>query len=385
VKQGNTLVPTFTAFAVVQLLERFFARLVDIGFTASMEDDLDAISLGEKKALPYLQSFYFGNDDKVGLRQLIQSEIDPRESCTIFLSKDSQGRDINIRVGRYGPYLERGDERASIPVGMAPDELTLEKAEELLARKDGPQELGRDPETGKAIYLKKGRYGPYVQLGENGEQPKLKSLLSNLEPEEVTQEIALKLLSLPRSLGTDPETGEPILADFGRYGPYIRRGSDTRRLSDESEVFEVTLEKALELLKAEKPAAGWRARLQPKVLKELGEHGEEKTPIRLLTGRYGPYVTDGKTNAAIPRGRSPEEFTLDEAVELIEQRARQKAEGGRRTKKKAKAVRKKAAKKTPSKKTTSKKTTSKSTSKSTAKKASGRRGRAKATKPAQEA
>ena len=203
IKQGNALVPTFTAFAVVKLMENFFSELVDIQFTAKMEDELDEISLGNKEYLPYLQAFYFGDSEKEGLSRLVEKEIDPRESCTLFLGKDENDATINVRIGRYGPYLERGEERAPIPDGLAPDELTVEQAIELLAKDTGPSELGSDPESGKPVYLKNGRFGHYVQLGDpppkgtKGPKPKMKSLLPGMEPETVQLADALKLLSLP--------------------------------------------------------------------------------------------------------------------------------------------------------------------------------------------
>jgi DNA topoisomerase-1 len=245
VKQGSALVPTFVAFAVVKLMEKHFGGLVDVAFTARMEDDLDKIARGEMDALPYLRSFYFGDKgDKKGLKDLIQTEIDAREVCTLELGEDDEGRVVNIRVGRYGPYLERGDERATIPEGVAPDELDMERAAEILKRGSGPIELGDDPETGRPVFVKTGRYGAYVQLGENDDEPKMKSLLPGMEMETTTQEDALRLLRLPRTVGEDAD-GESVLADYGRYGPYIKRGVDTRSLEKPEDVFDVTLEKAL--------------------------------------------------------------------------------------------------------------------------------------------
>jgi DNA topoisomerase-1 len=324
VKEGNSLVPTFMAFAVVGLLEKNFEDLVDIEFTARMEDDLDAISLGSEKQLPYLKSFYYGRDGKPGLKPLVEKDIDARESCTLPLGKDPQGRAVNVRIGRYGPYLEREGERVSIPAGIAPDELTLEKAIELLEKgAGGPRKLGDDPFSGKEVFVKVGRFGPYVQLGEaseNGEKPRMKSLLPGMDPETVGLEDALKLLALPRSLGTDPETGIEVFADFGRYGPYVKRGDDTRSLPKDAHIFDVTLERAIQALKEEKKGPSWRSR-GPTVLRELGMSPDAAAPVKLLEGRYGPYVTDGTTNASIPRDAKPEDVTLEQAMELLRARA----------------------------------------------------------------
>ena len=359
-KKGTALVPTFMAFAVVGLLERFFTHLVDVAFTARMEDDLDKISLGQLEALPYLKHFYFGGGQDisgatdVGLSELLDQEIDPREVCTLPLGMDDGGRTISIRVGRYGPYLERVDpkadedtkpERAAIPEGMAPDELTLAKAIELIEIGSGPTELGLDPDSGRNVYVKTGRFGPYVQLGENGDdpKPKMKSLLPGMEIETTTLEQALKLLTLPREVGIDPATNEPVNADFGRYGPYLKRGSDTRSLDDADQVFSIGLDRALEILAQEKKSS---FRRQPKTLRELGPD-PNGTLIKMLDGRYGPYVTDGETNASVPKGTDPNSVTLEQALELIKARAA----AGPRKKKKAK---KKAAKKKTAKKATKK-------------------------------
>jgi len=367
VKQGNALIPTFTAFAVVGLLKKNFSELVDVHFTARMEDDLDAISLGEMGSLPYLKEFYFGSKGKLGLRRLTELEIDARESCTLPLGNDEEGRVVNIRVGRYGPYLERGEERASIPAGMAPDELTIEKAGELFKEDSGPKQVGTQPDTGRAVYAKVGRFGPYVQLGENDQEPKMKSLLPGMKLEELTLEDALRLLSLPRSLGNDPESGEEIFADFGRFGPYVKRASESRSLGAADEVFEVKLDRALALFKEEKKAS-WKSR-GPKVLRELGEHPESKAPVKLLSGRYGPYVTDGTTNASLGRGASADDLTLAQAVELI--RAREAAGP---SKKRAKKVKK------PKKAT--KKASKKATKKSSARTSGAKKSAAKPAKKA---
>jgi DNA topoisomerase-1 len=330
VKQGNSLVPTFMAFAVVRFLERNFADLIDIQFTARMEDDLDAISLGEAESQPYLRRFYFGEGEKPGLKQLLEGEFDAREACTIPLGKDAEGRAINVRIGRYGPYLERGEDRAPIPAGTSPDELTLAKAEELLQKGGGPKVLGADPSSGKSVYLKAGRFGPYVQLGENDEEPRMKSLLPGMSPETTSLEDALRLLSLPRTLGADPEKGEPVTVDYGRFGPYVKRGSDTRSVPKDEDIFRLTLERALELLRAEKPARGFRARAAT-VLRDLGAHPKSGVPVRILEGRYGPYVTDGSLNASLKKDMSPQTLTMEEALALLLARAEAPPRKGFRT------------------------------------------------------
>ncbi len=360
-KRGNALVPTFTAFAVVQLMEKFFEHLVDIQFTAKMEDDLDRISVGQMEALPYLKDFYFGQGDEDGLVELLKSEIDARESCTLGLGKDDQGRQIDIRVGKYGPYLQREEDRASIPDGMAPDEIDMPKAIELLEAGSNEIGLGTHPEDGRPICVKVGRFGPYVQLGPNDDR-KMKSLPDGMQPEEATLDIALKLLALPRSLGKNPDLEDnDLMLDLGRYGPYIKCGAETRSLKEGDDLFTISFERACELLKEEKKG-GWRR--TPKVLKEVGEHPDSKEQIKLLRGRYGPYVTDGETNASLPKGSDPEELTLEKAVELLAER---KAAGPQKKKKKKKAAKKKAAKKKASakKKATKKKAAKK---KSTTKK-----------------
>ena len=334
VKQGSALVPTFVAFAVVKLMEKHFGGLVDVAFTARMEDDLDKIARGEMDALPYLRSFYFGDKgDKKGLKDLIQTEIDAREVCTLELGEDDEGRVVNIRVGRYGPYLERGDERATIPEGVAPDELDMERAAEILKRGSGPIELGDDPETGRPVFVKTGRYGAYVQLGENDDEPKMKSLLPGMEMETTTQEDALRLLRLPRTVGEDA-VGESVLADYGRYGPYIKRGVDTRSLEKPEDVFDVTLEKALARL-AEAPTRGRRR--ASKVMRELGVDPTNDLQVKVMHGPYGLYVTDGSINASLAKDAEVEKVTLEEAIDLIRVReATGKVRRKKKTKKKAK-------------------------------------------------
>ena len=360
VKSGSALVPTFTAFAVVRLMEEHFSDLVDVQFTARMEDDLDAISLGEKDALPYLKAFYYGVDGRHGLKGLLEGDIDAREVCTIPLGKDSEGRQIDVRVGKYGPYLERGDERATIPEGVAPDELDIARAEDLLAKGSGPIPLGNDPDTGLSVYVRTGRYGPYVQLGEDDAEPKRKSLLPGMEMDQVSLDDALRLLRLPRKVGVDPQSGEDVLTDFGRYGPYVKRGTDARSLEKVEDIFDMGLEAALAKL-AEAPARGGRRR-GSQVLRELGVDPASGSPVKVLEGPYGLYVSDGTTNASLPKGSSQEEATLEQAIDLI--RAREASgKGGRGKKKAAKKAKKKSSKKKASKKTSRKKSSRKAAGK----------------------
>jgi len=365
VKSGNALVPTFTAFAVTGLLEQHFGHLVDTEFTARMEGDLDRISNREIEALPYLKRFYFGGEGDPGLEKLLEQEIDARESCTLPLGKDEEGRQINVRVGKYGPYLERGEDRASIVEGTAPDEVTIEHAIELLERGSGPNELGKHPETDQPVYLKSGRFGPYVQLGdhddETGDKPKMKSLLPGMEPDQVELADALKLLSLPRTVGVHPTLNEEIMADYGRYGPYLRCGKETRSLSEPNQIFDIDVPAAVEVLAQEKKGG----RRQAKVLKELGVREADGTEIKLLDGRYGPYVADGTYNASLPKGTDPDGLTLADAIELLAKKAEAKPKKKKKTAKKA--AKKKAKKKTAKK---ASKKVAKKAAKKTAKKAS---------------
>ncbi len=320
-KKGPALVPTFTAFAVVDLMRQHLTDLIDYEFTARMEDRLDAIARGESDRLPYLKEFYFG-DGSPGLRPLLDrkgKDIDPREACTIPLGQDAQGRAIVVRVGRYGPYLQRGEETAPIPDGTCPDELSLPAAEEMIARGvQGPQSLGNDPGTGKPVFVRTGRFGPYVQLGEAGsgktEKPKMVSLLPGMTPEATSLETALRLLQLPRSLGADAE-GREVMAHYGRYGAYVKRGDETRSLTPEDNVLEVTLDRALELLAEEKRGRGFRTAAEPILTFGAALDGKD---LRLMKGRYGPYVTDGETNASLPRDLiDPAALTADQARQLI--------------------------------------------------------------------
>jgi DNA topoisomerase-1 len=317
-KKGSALVPTFTAFGVVALLEKHFPKLVDYSFTAAMEDDLDRIAAGEAESLPWLTAFYFGDD---GLKHRVASrldEIDPRAVGSIPIGVDDAGTDVVARIGRYGPYVEIGEERASIPQDLAPDELTVEKAVELVTTQNaGDKILGTDPQSGLIVLGKTGRFGPYVQLGDveegSKEKPKRASLFKTMSIDELSLDSALQLLSLPRTVGADSD-GVEIVALNGRYGPYIQRGSDRRSLENEDQLFTLTVDEALALL-AEPPRRRGQRTATP--LKELGADPVSGKPMTVRTGRYGPYVTDGEVNASLRQGDSPESITVERAAELL--------------------------------------------------------------------
>ncbi len=314
-KQGQALVPEFLAFSVVQLLERHFPRLVDYQFTARMEDDLDEIASGEEARSAWLQRFYFGSDGDDGLKKQVEGrldEIDAREVNTVELP----GTDIVVRVGKYGPYLERGGDRQTLPPDVAPDELTAERAEEILAQGGQEHELGVDPESGHTIALRAGRYGPYVtEVLDGDEKPRTASLFKSMSPETLTLEEALRLLTLPRPLGESE--GEEVVAANGRYGPYVKKGKESRSLDTEEQLFSITLEEALAKL-AEPKQRGRRAAAPP--LKELGDDPVSGKPVVLKEGRFGPYVTDGETNASLRAGDSIESVTPERAAELLQAR-----------------------------------------------------------------
>ncbi len=370
-KQSSALVPTFTAFAVVQLLERHFHELVNPEFTARMEDMLDSIAAGELDSLPWLHEFYFGGGtgavdedaEGVGLQGRIArgwEAIDAREVCSIPLGMNALEEPVALRVGRYGPYVQAGDEgvRATVPDGVAPDELTLERALRLLddaAR--GDEVVGVDPASGLPITLKTGRYGPYVQLGddEGDEKPRRASLWSEMSMQTLTFEQALELLSFPKTLGVHPESGTEVIALDGPNGPYLRMGDETRSLRDHDHLRSVALDDALTIL-AQPKQRGRRS--GPAELAALGEHPSSGEPVRLLRGRFGPYVTDGTVNASIPKDRDAAEVTLDEAVDLIAAREQKLRDEGKDPR----------APKPKRKRRTAKKTTAKKTTKSRAKK-----------------
>ncbi|MEU9245672.1 type I DNA topoisomerase [Streptomyces shenzhenensis] len=396
-KKGTALVPSFLSFAVVNLLEKHFGRLVDYDFTARMEDDLDRIAAGQAQAVPWLKRFYFGEggegtatggaadagngdgDHLGGLKELVTDlgAIDARE-----VSSFPVGNGIVLRVGRYGPYIERGEkdseghQRADVPEDLAPDELSVELAEELLAKPSGDFELGADPQTGHQIIARDGRYGPYVtevlpegtpKTGKNAVKPRTASLFKSMSLDTVTLEDALRLMSLPRVVGTDAE-GQEITAQNGRYGPYLKKGTDSRSLTSEDQLFTITLEEALQIYA--QPKQRGRAAAKPP-LKELGTDPVSEKPVVVKDGRFGPYVTDGETNATLRSGDSVETITPERGYELLaEKRAKAPA---KKTAKKAPAKKTAAAKKAaPAKKTAAKKTAAKkttTTAKTAAKKA----------------
>jgi DNA topoisomerase-1 len=315
------------------LLEQHFTRLVDYDFTAKMEDDLDRIAAGDQERVDWLRHFYYGGaEGDAGLHALVGdlTEIDARAVNTLPI-----GEGIVLRVGRYGPYVERGEERASVPEDMAPDELTVEKAQELLSAPTGDRALGAHPESGREISVRNGRYGPYVtETLEEGatEKPRAASLFKTMAPETVTLEEAVRLLSLPRTLGVDPADGEEVTAQNGRYGPYVKKGTESRSLEEEEQLFSITLEDALALLAQPKPRRG-RGEAKPP-LRDLGPDPASGKPVLLKEGRFGPYVTDGETNASLRAGDSIDSITPERAAELLQIRRETAPKKKKRTTKK---------------------------------------------------
>jgi DNA topoisomerase-1 len=365
-RKGSALVPTWIAFAVVNLMAEHFTRLVDYQFTSSIEDDLDEIASGSRDRGEWLTRFYFGSEEgreggmarAGGLKRMVETrlaDIDAREVNSIAIGETEAGEPIVVRVGRYGPYLTKGSgeesERASVPEELPPDELTVEKALELLAQPSGDRDLGVDPATGEPVTLKIGRYGPYVERGHpatdgaKAPTPARASLFKDMDPATVTLEEVLPLLTLPRTLGVDPEKKVEVTAQNGRYGPYVKRGSESRSLASEPQLLTVTLEEALVLLA--QPKLRGRAAAAPP-LRELGNDVVSNKPMVIREGRFGPYVTDGETNASLRKGDSIEEITAARASELLaDRRARGPATKARRG-----PVKKAAAKKAPAKKAT---------------------------------
>ena len=313
-KLNGALVPTFTAYAVIQFLEQYFKDLVNLEFTANLEDTLDAISRNEMKSEDFLDHFYNGENGKSGLNTLLESEFDRDSSRTILNLKNDDGKDIAVKIGRYGVYLQDGETNTTLPDTAIPSELSFETALESLQKKaEGPKELCSHPQSGDPILLKDGRFGPYIQCGD-----KMKSLLPGMTQAEVTPEIALKLIALPKDLGKHPESGDMVKSDIGRYGPYIRCGKATRSVIAPDSILDLSLNRAVEILATEKTKAGAR------VIKELGIDPKTQMAIEIKDGRYGAYVTDGKINATLPKETTSDEVTLDIALQLI---ADKKAKG----------------------------------------------------------
>ena len=433
--RGNALVPSWVAFSVVGLLENNFDALVDYDFTSSMEDELDEIAHGNQDRTKWLSGFYFGDADaresmaqalarRGGLKHMIEDNlesIDARAANSLKLFDDAEGRPVIVRVGRYGPYIERvigekdGEpeyQRANLPESATPDEITLEMAEKLFATPQSGRELGVNPANGRTVVAKEGRFGPYVtelvrdderataearaeeviaaeraeedaqraaegkraknwetktaaaqkekrmaQLVDEQLKPATASLFSSMEPSSVTFDEAMQLLSLPREVGEDPADGEMITAQNGRYGPYLKKGSDSRSLASEDQIFSITLEEARRIYA--EPKRRGRAAAKPP-LKMLGDNDVSGKPMTIKDGRFGPYVTDGETNASLQRGDTPETMTDQRANELLSARRAREAEGGgkKATKKKAtKKASKKAAKKAAKKVARPKQTT----------------------------
>ena len=430
--RGNALVPSWVAFSVVGLLENNFDALVDYDFTSSMEDELDEIAHGNQDRTKWLSGFYFGDADaresmaqalarRGGLKHMIENNlesIDARAANSLKLFDDASGRPVVVRVGRYGPYIERvigekdGEpeyQRANLPESATPDEITLEVAEKLFATPQSGRELGVNPANGRTVVAKEGRFGPYVtelvrdderataearaeeviaaeraeedkQRAEEGKRaknwetktaaaqkekrmaqlvdeqlkPATASLFSSMEPSSVTFDEAMQLLSLPREVGEDPADGEMITAQNGRYGPYLKKGSDSRSLASEDQIFSITLEEARRIYA--EPKRRGRAAAKPP-LKMLGDNDVSGKPMTIKDGRFGPYVTDGETNASLQRGDTPETMTDQRANELLSARRAREAEGGGKKATKKKAAKKKATKKAAKKATKPKQTT----------------------------
>jgi DNA topoisomerase-1 len=362
-------------------LEKHFGSLVDYDFTAEMEEDLDRIAGGQQARVAWLRRFYYGDGEGEGLagadvahgglRQLVESlgDIDARDVNSIPI-----GNDIVLRVGRYGPYVERSgnpEDRASVPEDMAPDELTVDKAEELLAEPSGDRDLGVDPETGRPVVAKSGRYGAYVTEvlpddAPKSAKPRTGSLFKTMSLDTVTLPDALRLLSLPRVVGVDPDSGEEITAQNGRYGPYLKKGTDSRSIESEEQLFDITLERALAIYAQPKQ----RGRQSAAPLRELGNDPLTGNSIVVKEGRFGAYITDGETNATLRKADSVESVTIERAGELL---AEKRAQGPAPKKRSAKKTAKKTgtAKKSTAKKSTTKKAaTKKAAAKAAAKKAS---------------
>ena len=318
-KVNNALIPTFTAYAVVQFLENNFTDMVNFQYTANLENTLDAISRNEMKSEDFLTRFYKGENGTPGLQTLLENEFDQDQSRTIMVLTDDDGKSITVKIGRYGVYLQDGETNTTLPETAIPSELNFDNASENLKKKaNDPVELCRHPESDEPIYLKEGRFGPYVQCGD-----KMKSLLPGMKMEEITPNIAKGIISLPKELGKHTESGDIIKADTGRYGPYLRCGKTTRSVNAPDNILDIDLERAMEILSVEQKKSG------PRVIKELGFDPETKTAIEIKDGRYGAYVTNGKINATLPNTTSADDITIEIAIQLI---ADKKAKGSVRKK-----------------------------------------------------
>ena len=332
-RQGKALVPSFTAFAVTKLLREHFGDFVETDFTAEMEEDLDEISRGEREWIEFLRQFYFGTQKHRGLLPAAEHGAEKADYPLLDLGVEPDtGEPIRIRIGRFGPFVQVGEggagKTASLPDEIAPADLTAERALELVrAKAEGPRTLGVDPASGKNVYVMNGRFGAYVQLGETPEpppkvkgkkaepveKPKRASLQGGMTESTITLEEALKLLSLPRELGVHPDDNEPVVTNFGRFGPYVKHGDEFRSLESEDDVFNISFDTALELLRAPKQSRR-RQGAQKKTLRELTKDG---ATLKVLAGRYGPYVTDGTVNASLPKTMNPDELTYEQATELL--------------------------------------------------------------------
>ncbi|HIO40855.1 MAG TPA: type I DNA topoisomerase [Candidatus Marinimicrobia bacterium] len=313
-KVNGALIPTFTAYAVIQFLESNFTDMVNLQYTADLENTLDAISRNEMKSEDFLTQFYKGENGTAGLEALLENEVDKEKSRTIMELKDDSGKTITVKIGRYGVYIQDGETNTTLPDDSIPSELNFKNALISLQKKaEGPTELCSHPNSGEPVLFKDGRFGPYVQCGD-----KMKSLLPGMTQAEVTPEIALKLIALPKDLGKHPESGDMVKSDIGRYGPYIRCGKTTRSVIAPDSILDLSLNRAVEILATEKTKAGAR------VIKELGIDPKTQAAIEIKDGRYGAYVTDGKINATLPKSTLSDDVTLDIALQLI---ADKKAKG----------------------------------------------------------
>jgi len=322
-KKYGSLVPTYLAVAITQLLENHFSSLVDANFTAEMEDGLDAISRGELESLPFIKEFYFGGNETKGLEAMLTEEVDIRKACLIMIG-NSPDEPIIARIGTFGPYLEHNGNRKSIPFSIPLGDLTPEKAKEILTKEvQDEKTLGKDPNTGEDIYFKEGQYGPYVQLGDSKTR---KSIPKEFNIDDVNLELAIRLLALPREVGKHPESGELITADYGRYGPYLRCGKKNARIEPPLSPLTISIDEAITACTKKKTGS--------QELKNLGEHTKTGEELIIKTGFYGPYITDGKVNASIPKANDPETITLTEAVDLIDKKRAAGPTKRRRRKKK---------------------------------------------------